>query len=84
MLEDDRTFSTWQQDYLRIFEIARENKQLIMNVYRCVPREQLEMYLKPLLDRLVLEIISSEIGGRNVGEETLAFIAWAYSYLFMG
>lgn len=83
-LEDDRTFSTWQQGCLRILEIARENKPLIMNVYRCVPKEQLERYLKPLLDRLVLEIIGSEMGEKNVGEEDLAFIARAYSYLFMG
>ena len=46
-LEEKKTYDTWQQGFLQIFEAVRENKSFIMNVYRCVHREQVEAYLKP-------------------------------------
>ena len=47
-LDEKKTYDTWQQGLLQIFEAVQENKPFILNVYRCVHREQVEKYLQPL------------------------------------
>lgn len=84
VLEEKRHYDNWQQGLLQIFEAVRSNKPFIMNVYRCVHQEQMEKYLKPQVDRLVLEIINGELGEKNVAEEDKDFIARVYSYVFVG
>ena len=83
-LEEKKTYDTWQQGLLQIFEAVRENKPFIMNVYRCVHREQAEKYLAPLVDQLVLGVINEESDGMRVRQEDKAFIAQVYSYIFIG
>ena len=69
---------------MQIFEAVRENKPFVMNVYRCVHREQVEKYLKPLVDNLLLGVINEEAAGMTVRDEDKAFIAQVYSYAFVG
>lgn len=83
-LDNKKSHDTWQQGFLQIFEAVRENKPFVMNVYRCVHQEQVEKYLKPQVDNLVLEIINEEIGTMTIREEDKAFIARIYSYVFIG
>ncbi len=83
-LEQKKDCATWQQSLEQIFTAVLENKPFVMNVYRCVHQEQVEMYLKPLVDRLVLNIIREEIGDMQVSEEDQAFIARVYSYVIIG
>ena len=67
-----------------IFEAVQDNKPFILNVYRCVHREQVEKYLQPLVDRLLLDVINEEIGEMNIREEDKQFIARVYSYILIG
>lgn len=83
-LAEKHTYDTWQQGLLQIFEVVRENKPFVMNVYRCVHQEQVERYIKPLVDHLIMEIIDEEIGTMMVQEIDKAFIARVYSYIFVG
>lgn len=83
-LDEKKTYETWQQGFLQIFEAVRENKPFIMNVYRCVHKEQIEKYLEPLVDNLLLGVINEEAEGMNVREEDKEFIAQIYSYIFIG
>lgn len=83
-LEEKKTYDTWQQGLLQIFEAVRENKPFVMNVYRCVHQEQVEKYIKPLVDQLILEIIDEEMGTMAVQETDKAFIARVYAYIFVG
>ncbi len=83
-LEENKTYDTWQQGLLQIFETVRANKPFVMNVYRCVHREQVETYLKPLVDQLVLGVIEEEAAGMTVREEDKAFIAQVYAYVLLG
>lgn len=83
-LENRAGCDTWQQGYLQIFETVRDNKPFVMNVYRCVHQEQVEKYLDPQVDRLVLEIINSEMGDAVLREEDKEFIARVYSHVFIG
>ena len=83
-LEEKDTYDTWQQGFLQIFEAMRKNKPFIMNVYRCVHREQVETYLRPLVDHLLLGVLNEEAAGMTVRAEDKDFIAQVYSYIFIG
>lgn len=83
-LEENRSYSNWQQGLLRIFETVLENKPFILNVYRCVHQEQLESYLKPQVDTLLMDIIQEESRNICVRPEDQAFITRVYSHIFIG
>ena len=71
-------------NFVRIFDAVRENKPFIMNVYRCVSREQVEKYLTPLTDDLLMGVINELSAEMVVRAEDKAFIAQVYSYAFVG
>lgn len=83
-LDEKKTYDTWQQGLLQIFKAVQENKPFILNVYRCVHREQVEEYLQPLVDQLLLNVINEEAAGITVRDEDKQFIAQVYSYMFIG
>ena len=83
-LDEKKTYDTWQQGFLQIFKAVQENKPFILNVYRCVHREQLEKYLQPLVDQLLLNVINEEAAGITVRDEDKQFIAQVYSYILIG
>ena len=83
-LEEKKTYDTWQQGFLQIFKAVQENKPFILNVYRCVHREQVEKYLQPLVDQLLLNVINEEAAGITVRDEDKQFIAQVYSYILIG
>ena len=83
-LDEKKTYDTWQQGFLQILEAVQANKPFIMNVYHCVHREQVEIYLRPLVEDLILNVVNEEAGGLNVGDEDKMFIVQAYSYIFIG
>lgn len=83
-LDEKKTYDTWQQGLLQIFKAVQENKPFILNVYRCVHREQVEKYLQPLVDQLLLNVINEEAAGITVRDEDKQFIAQVYSYMFIG
>ena len=78
------TYDTWQQGFLQIFYAVRENKPFIINVYQCVDRAQVEKYLKPLTDNLLMGVIEEVSGQMSVRDEDKVFIARVYSYVFVG
>ena len=83
-LDEKKTYDTWQQGLLQIFKAVQENKPFILNVHRCVHREQVEKYLQPLVDQLLLNVINEEAAGITVRDEDKQFIAQVYSYMFIG
>ena len=83
-LDEKKTYATWQQGLLQIFEAVKENKPFVLNVYRCVHREQVEKYLQPLVDQMLLNVINEESNGITVRDEDKQFIAQIYAYIFIG
>ena len=83
-LDEKKTYDTWQQGLLQIFKAVQENKPFILNVYRCVHREQVEKYLQPLVDQLLLNVINEEAAGITVRDEDKQFIAQVYAYILIG
>ena len=83
-LDGKKSYETWQQGFVQIFRAVQENKPFVMNVYRCVDRAQVEKYLKPLTDNLLMGVIDERAEGITVREEDKEFIARVYSYVFIG
>ena len=83
-LDEKKTYETWQQGLLGIFKAVQENKPFILNVYRCVHREQVEKYLQPLVDQLLMDVINEEEGAKTIRDDDKQFIVQVYSYIFIG
>ncbi len=83
-LEGKKTYDTWQQGFLQIFEAVLDNKPFILNVYHSVSREQVEIYLYKLTYDLLIGVVEEKSAGMNVREENKRFIADFYKYAFVG
>ena len=83
-LEGKKTYDTWQQGLLQIFEAVQENKPFILNVYRSISREQVENYLYKLTYQLLIGVVHEQAEGMSVREEDQDFIATVYKYAFVG
>ncbi len=83
-LEGKKTYETWQQGILQIFEAVLDNKPFILNVYRSVSREHVENYLFKLTYDLLIGVVNEKSAGMTVREEEKEFIADFYKYAFVG
>ena len=83
-LQGKKTYDTWQEGLLQIFEAVLENKPFIMNVYRNVDRERIENYLFKLTYDLIVGVVEEKSKGLNITEEDKKFIADFYKYGFVG
>lgn len=49
VLKENRTYDTWQEGFLSVFDLAKKDKTFIDNIYRSVSLEMLEQYLYRLV-----------------------------------
>ena len=84
VIAGNRTLATWQQGLLRIFEAVRDNRTLILNIYRSVSHEQVELYLDRLTYDLMLGVVEEQAAGMSVRPEDKRFIADFYKYALVG
>lgn len=45
VIEGNKTYDTWQEGFLHIFEAVHREQPFVMNVYHSVSREQIELFL---------------------------------------
>lgn len=83
-LQDYKTYDTWQEGLLQIFQAVLVNKPFILNVYRSVSREQIESYLFGLTCGLIENVVEEKSVGKNILPEDKLFIAEFYKYSFVG
>lgn len=83
-LQGKKTYETWQEGMLQIFEVVLENKPFIMNVYHSVSREQIETYLFHLTHDLLYGVVQEKAKGTGISEADQSFIADFYKYSFTG
>ena len=83
-LEGKKTYETWQQGFLQIFNAVLNNKPFIMNVYHSVNREHVETYLYKLTFNLLIDVIEEKSVGLGVLKEDKEFIANFYKCAFVG
>lgn len=81
---DKKTYDTWQQGFLQIFEAVLENRPFIMNVYHSVSREQVEIYLYKLVYQLLIDVVEEKAVGLGVTDTDKQFIAHFYKFSFVG
>lgn len=83
-LSDNKTYDTWQQGFLNIFNAVLANKPLIINVYRALDREQVENYLNAQTHQLLMGVIEEKSKGMTIDEKDKQFIADFFKYAFNG
>lgn len=83
-LQGKKTYDTWQEGLLQIFEAVYENKTLVQNAYRSVSREQIENYLFKLTHGLIMTVVEEQSKGLSISEKQKNFIADFYKYSFVG
>lgn len=82
-LQGKKTYDTWQEGLMQIFEAVLENKPFVMNAYRSISREQIENYLFSLTCHLIRDVVQEQSEGKDISEEDKEFIADFYKYSFV-
>ena len=67
-LQGKKTYETWQEGLLQIFEAVLENKPFILNAYRCISREQMERFLYQLTYGLIRGVVEEQSRGTAISE----------------
>lgn len=83
-LEGKKTYDTWQQGFLQIFEWVLENKNFVRNAYRSISREVVERILYEVTYQLLIGVIEEKAAGIAIREDDKTFIANFYNYAFVG
>lgn len=83
-LQGKKTYDTWQEGMLQIFEAVYENKPFVLNAYRAISREQIENYLYQLTYNLIRNVVEEKSVGTNITDVQKQFIAEFYKYSFVG
>ena len=83
-LQGKKTYETWQEGLLQIFEAVYENKPFIINAYHAVSREQIENYLFHLTHDLIMGVVLEQSKETALSDAQKNFIADFYKYSFVG
>ena len=83
-LQGQKTYETWQEGLMQIFEAVMENKPFILNVYHALSRDQIENYLFHLTYDLIEGVVEEKAAGMHVTKEQKQFVADFYKYSFVG
>lgn len=83
-LQGKKTYDTWQEGLLQIFEAVYENKPFIINAYNAVSREQIENFLFQLTHNLIMSVVEEQARSTSLTQEQKSFIADFYKYSFVG
>ena len=81
-LQGKKTYATWQEGLLQIFEAVYENKPFIINAYNAISREQIENFLFQLTHDLIMSVVEEQARSTSLTQEQKSFIADFYKYSF--
>lgn len=84
VLEEYEHYDSLQDAFLTVLQQVRENKTLVMNLYRSLQREQIEQYLYRLLDPAMQDFAQQEGAGLCVPEKDQQFVLDFYKYALVG
>lgn len=83
-LQGKKTYDTWPEGLMQIFEAVLENKPFILNACRCISRDQMERFLFKLTYDLIRGVVDEKSEGVEISEVDKTFIAEFYKYSFVG
>lgn len=86
VLEGKKTYETWQEGYLAVFEELIRERPLVMNVYQHMDHDTLAGYLHTVTYHLVRDVVDeeAEASGLDVSSEDRKAIADFYKYGLVG
>lgn len=84
VLQGKKSYDTWNEGLLQIFEAVLENKQFVINAYRCIGRDKTESYLYKLTYGLIKSVVDEKSQGIAISDSDKEFIADFYKYSFVG
>ena len=68
-----KTYDTWQEGLVQIFEAVYENKTLVQNACHAIGREKIENYLFKLTHDLIMGVVQEQSAELSITEETKKF-----------
>jgi probable dihydroxyacetone kinase regulator len=83
-LDGKKTYDSWQQGFLQIFEYVLDNKIFVMKTFHSSSLEHLVHYLYDETYDLLIGVIEEKSAGMGVREDDKEFIANFYKYAFVG
>ena len=83
-LKENRTYATWKEGFLSVFELAKQDKIFIDNIYHSVSLDLLEQYLYRLVYPLMKNVVDEKSCGWSIIDEDKKYIADFYKYAFVG
>ena len=83
-LDGKKTYATWQEGFLQIFNYILENKNFVTRTFYSLSREYLENYLYDETYNLLMGVIEEKATEYSVKNRDKQFIADFYKYGFVG
>lgn len=84
VLAEHQSYDSLQDAFVTVLKQVRQNKMLVMNLYRALQREQIEQYLYRLMDSIMHDLALREGVGLVVPEKDKQFVLDFYKYAFVG
>lgn len=78
-----KTYKTWQQGFLKIFQYVAENKAFSMNTFHSLGRDHLDKFLYDVTFELLIGVVNELGDSTEISLEDKKFIADFYSYAFI-
>ena len=84
VMEENITYKTWQEGFLRIFYYLSENRKMVFNTYYSIGRDKLETHLYSAVYNLVLNVVDEITVGTEVPEKEKEFVVNFYKVALVG
>ena len=79
-----KTYETWQQGFLKIFQYVKTNKSFCMNTLNSMGREHLEYFLHHELFNLLINVVEEVSEDSSLSSKEKEFISNFYTFAFIG
>ena len=83
-LKNNTTYDTWQEGFESLFNMLKEDRDFVLNVYHHIPGEYIDRYLYKVTYDLLYQVVEEKSKDMMVKEEDKCFIANFYKYGFVG
>lgn len=83
-ISDCKTYDTWQQGFLKIFQYVYNNKSFCINTLNSMGREHLELFLHKEIFHLLIDVVEEVAQGSSLSKKEKEFISNFYTFAFIG
>lgn len=79
LLDDYSDIDNWEKGYIRIMKWALKNKNIVLNTYRSIQHEYVEVFIYDVLYQYIIRVVEKESYGLNVTNDQKFFVADFYT-----